>query len=321
MLTVAGRRWLVDRCDGGGGGARRRRLVDGGHVLVVDPHVARALVAAREASAADVAWERLLAGVRAHVRRQVVAAAERAPTHGTRKRSLPGVDAQVARQLVATREPTLAAGRRARERPLVDRHRRATAAPRRRPRRAPTAGAGTGVDGGGDSQVHRLHLYAGKFVVDVGGGGRRLDRPFRRRRPRQDAVDAEVEVAQLDRRRRRRRRRDRRRPDAGRGRRGGRADVIGRRRGLGRRVTLFRLRRRRLDDDGLGVTRQPLHLPVEHGRQQFGRHVLRRQRRQRRHRARRRRVADGRHAASDAASRRQQPRRDGGDVRPSSRSV
>ena len=121
MLTVAGRRWLVDRCDGGGGGARRRRLVDGGHVLVVDPHVARALVAAREASAADVAWERLLAGVRAHVRRQVVAAAERAPTHGTRKRSLPGVDAQVARQLVTAREPAVARLGRTRERTVGDR--------------------------------------------------------------------------------------------------------------------------------------------------------------------------------------------------------
>lgn len=83
------------------------------HVLVVDPHVARPLVAAREAARADVAAERLLAGVRPHVRGQVVAAAERPVANVARERSLAGVYPQVARQLVAAGEAAIARRRRA----------------------------------------------------------------------------------------------------------------------------------------------------------------------------------------------------------------
>jgi len=103
-----------------GGDPGQRRLL-GRQVLVVDAHVARAFVAAGKAAAADVAGERLLAGVGSHVRREVVAAAEGPPADGARERPLPGVNAQVARQLVAAREPAVARLGRAGERAVGDR--------------------------------------------------------------------------------------------------------------------------------------------------------------------------------------------------------
>ncbi len=73
------------------------------------------LVAAREATLAHVAGERLLAGVRAHVGGEVVAAAEAAQADAALEGLVAGVDANVAIELVGAREAALAALNRAGE--------------------------------------------------------------------------------------------------------------------------------------------------------------------------------------------------------------
>jgi len=265
---------------------------------------------------------------------QVVAAAERAAARRTAERLQARVDPKMPRQFVTAREPTLAARRRARERTLVHRHRRPTAAPRRRScRQTPAPGTDNACRTDLDrrphrrDQVHRFHFDARKLVIDVGLGGRhgcgRLIQLFRRPEYLY-CRESQVDVAQLDRRCRRRRRRYRSRPDAvGAGledrhrRRGALGDGGRRRVSFGCQVSLvgvvvLRLnrgdRRRR---SGRRVARQRrLHLPVEDRRQQLGRHVLRRQRSQRGHRARR--VGSG--GAAPCTRSRKQPRR-GGRVR------
>ena len=79
------------------------------------------LVASGEFSAAVVARERFLAGVRTYVRGEVVAATERAHADATLERLLSGVDSDVARQFVAPRKPPVARFHRTGVRPFVQR--------------------------------------------------------------------------------------------------------------------------------------------------------------------------------------------------------